>query len=240
MEERVRTLEDFQARWKFYFWASCIIAGLTTTFLGINIHQLREQIDALNTSLRAKRESVENLDLRLQEIRSTAERAFARAGDLEFAVGETKKSALKADEASQLAEAAGKKATTSAEGSLAAAQKAEAVAKTVAENLRRVELIVVELQRRTTTTSIPPTQVNVPKRLKVVINGNYLNIRFEEGDTPYEEVQINQSSYDGVVYVPKGYLAVVSGQSSSSDFIIAKELKGRVVSNLSGSYNNWK
>ncbi len=241
MEERLREVEDFQKRWKFYFWCALVIAGLASVFFGIQVNQVSKKIDELSKSLITKESEVKELEKRLSEIKSTADRAFARAGDLEFAVSETKKAFLSAKESAHEAAAAGDNASQSSEQALKAAQKSEAVSITISKKLREIELMLSDMKK--SINQAPPQKnqsQNKPKELLVEINGSSMNIRFEEGDSPYEKVKLNQNFYEGVVYVPKGYIAIITGYSTFGDFFISNGLKGRVIDNLRGSSNTWK
>jgi len=120
-----------------------------------------------------------------------------------------------------------------------AAKRAEATAKVTESQLRRIEVIVAGLQESLRSTPKSTPTENDLKKLSITINGSMNDIRFSEGPTPYETVKINQSMYDGVIYVPKGFYAEVTGSCSMSTFYIDKELKGRVIDGLKGSMNDW-
>lgn len=239
MEDRLKKVEDFQSRWKFYFWCALVVAGLASVFFGVQINQVSNKIDSLSESLETKKKEVANLEERLIEIQSTANRAFARAGDLEFAVNETKKAFISAKESANEAATAGDNASQFSEKALIAAKKSEAVSATISQKLREIEIILSELKASVNKMPVQTSTKKIPEKLLVEINGNSMTIRFEEGDSPYEKVKLNQNFYEGIVYVPKGYVAIVTGRSNFGKFYLSKELKGRVIDNLNGSSNKW-
>jgi hypothetical protein len=124
---------------------------------------------------------------------------------------------------------------------LNAAQKSKAISTTISQKLRDIEIILSGLNTffKQKSNQVNSTEV-ATKKLPVEINGSRVNIIFEEGVSPYEKVTINQNFYEGIVYVPKGYIAVVTGRTTFGKFYLSKELKGRVIDNLSGSRNKWK
>lgn len=66
-----------------------------------------------------------------------------------------------------------------------------------------------------------------------------MGLRFEQGPSPYTHLKLTQSNYTGIIYVPNGYTARVTGSGSDNHFTVSKELKGRVIDSMTGSNNHW-
>jgi predicted RNase H-like nuclease (RuvC/YqgF family) len=242
MEHRIKDLEDFQNKWKFYFWSAVTIASFASIFFGIQINSALSQTKQLSTELRSKESEVNELEKRIDSITSIAERAYHRAGDLEFAVNETKKALIQTKESAENAERASNGSSEASKLALQASNTSKAIAVTLEEKLRDVELMLIEMKSLLEVTSSGKQNSDQmkPKQFHVQILGSNMDLTFLEGKTPYGDVRLTQSNYDGIVYVPEGYTAIVSGASSNGYFVISKGLNGRVIDKLSGSNNNWK
>jgi hypothetical protein len=242
MEDRIKKLEDFQGKWKFYFWCAVVIASLASIFFGFQMSSALAQTKKLSTELSAKEGEVNELQKRIEAITSLAERAYHRAGDLEFAVNETKKAVTKANESAETAARASTASNDASQQALQASQKSEAISKTLDDKLRNVEVLLAEMKNllERPKKEIALNEDAPLKELLVQVNGSSMDITFEEGSTPYSKIELKQSFYEGIVYVPEGYIAIVTGYCTFSDFTINEQLKGRVVDNLEGSSNKWK
>ena len=235
-EERIAKLEDFQKRWKFYFWAVVIIAGLFCIFFGLKITQAKDYLETISTAHDQLGNELTSLNKKAKESESIAERAYRIAGDLEFAINEAKKSSLNAEAKSAEIALTYKEISKQVDKIKILSTEAKATAKVVESRLRQAEILLANLQ----TVKDKQLQQNEPlKPITVKLNGISMNIRFMEGPNPFENIEINQSGYRGNIFVPKGSSAKITGRVSGSSFIISKELKGRVVDTSSGINNTW-
>lgn len=235
IEDRINELENFQKKWKFYFWATVIISSLAGLFFGFQANDLSKTAKTLQNELANLEERLSKISASANQAESNALRAFTKAGDLEHAISEAQKASNESKKASVLAEEAAKGAALSATEATNYSREASAIARVAETKLRETEKILASY-----TKSIQKTENSTkPKALEVEISGNDMTVRFEPGVSPYEKVSISQSWYTGVVYVPEGYIAHVRGKVLWGNFYVSKELKGRVISHLTGSDNRW-
>jgi hypothetical protein len=244
MEHRVQNLEEFQKKWKFYFWAITILATLTAVFFGVRISDLNGSISNLSNEVATKENRIIELEEKLQKADSVLDHTLMKAGNLSDIINETKKASLEARDASVKADSSSKTASKDANKAFNAATKAEAIAKTVDSRLYKFEKILTKIKAQIETQEIKelPDQTSNKqdmKQFQVQIMGSNVEIIFEEGANLYKEIELTQSNYSGIIYVPVGHIAIVKGMSSNGDFTITKKLKGRVVDQLMGSNNDW-
>lgn len=235
IEERINELENFQRKWKFYFWAAISIGSLAALFFGFQVIDLSKTAKTLRDELVNIEERISKISATANQAESNALRAFAKAGDLEFAISEAQKSSNQAKQASALVEEAAKGAANSATEATKFSREAAAIARVAETKLRETEKILASYTKN----AQDSTKSTTPKALEVVISGNDMSVRFEPGVSPYEKVSISQSWYTGIVYVPDGYIAHVRGNVKWGNFYVSKELKGRVICHLTGSDNQW-
>jgi hypothetical protein len=248
MEDRIKALEDFQRKWKHYLWIVCTIAGIAGVFFNIRISLLREKLEAATSELESRQREIAQLETRTVKAQSKADQAAIKAGDILLAIEESKKASFAAKDASteaksaaQSASSASREANGASLRALEAANKAQATAQVVDGRLHEFEKVLANLQTQISSDRKAVDQAPAdPQTLEVLIEGSNLNITFSEGVTPYKEVKLKQSNYDGTIYVPAGFVAQVKGKTTNSDFVVSERLRGRVVNNLTGSNNNWK
>lgn len=238
MENRIKTLEEFQKKWKFYFWAVVVIGGLAAGLLGWNITIINEKISTLNENISKAEEHLQDLNIKSKVAEKASDNALKQAGDLETALKEARAAYDNAAKAAEQSIDSSKKAIEASNNALNASKESHAISVTVDEKIRRLEKIIADL-KIIKSDSNPSAQSAKTKLFKIKLSGIELKIRFVEGTSPYDEVNLNQSYYQGVVYIPKNMVAKITGDVRYSVFTISKELKGRVIDNTSGIENVW-
>lgn len=237
MEERISTLEAFQKQWKFYFWAAVVIGTLATGALGWNINKINEKLETVNNDLKKAEEHLNDLHIKSNVAEKASDNALKQAGDLDTALFEAQSAYKKASEAAEKSIKSSKDAMTASENALKASNESRAISSTVDQKIRQLEVIIAELKTIKTDRNITPVKSEKP--FLVNLSGTSLYINFLEGDTPYDDVTLNQSYYRGTIFIPKNRIAKITGDIEYCSFKIAKELKGRVIDNTKGSSNYW-
>lgn len=237
MEERISSLEEFQKKWKFYFWAVVVVGTLTTAVLGWNVNQINVKLEELNIDLKKAEEHLNDLHIKSNVAEKASDNALRQAGDLDSALIEAKSAYNKASDAADKSVKSSKDAIMASENALKASNESRAISAAVDQKIRQLEVIIAEV--KTIKSNITTTTTHSEKPFLVNLSGTSLHVNFVEGDTPYDDVTLNQSYYRGTIYIPKNRIAKVTGAIEYCTFTIAQELKGRVIDNTKGSSNRW-
>ena len=75
------------------------------------------------------------------------------------------------------------------------------------------------------------------KVILVSVSGMGSKVTLREGVTSLRKVNLSSMDYEGTVYIPKGYSAVVTSTGMDVTIFISPELRGRVSVNAGGMNN---
>lgn len=235
MEQRLNKLEEFQKKWRFYFWSSVVLMGLLGAFFGWKIHDLHKVLDDMSDEKNKLIHELKIIRKKAIEAESISKNAYLIAGNLQTAVNEAKKASHNAENKSSEVAKMHKDILQKVNEIKKISQEASAIAKVVESRLRQSEIILAKIKK----SKLKKQPKNALKKMTVNIEGSFMMIKFIEGPNPFNNIKINQSSYRGNVYIPKGYSAKVEGNTRGSFFIVSQELKGRVINSTTGFFNKW-
>lgn len=182
-----------------------------------------------------------------------------------LALEEIKNAVNRIEGSSTNAEASSKKAMDSAEATRvilsevqesvtkasAAARRAEAVATEADKKFRQLDVTLAEAtahldaERDKMIAKVRDEarahQSKAPEQdaqfILVSVSGMGSKVTLREGMTSLRTVNISAMDYDGTVYIPKGYSAVVTSTAMDVTIFISPEMKGRVSVNAGGMNN---
>jgi chromosome segregation ATPase len=198
----------------------------------------------------------------LQEAVGASQRASSQAAqhsqEAQHSLTEIKETVVRIEASSMNAEASSKKAMDLTEATQAlltkvqeavgtasnAAQRAEAIAFESDKKFRQLDTTIDDMITRLTAlaatrqeTRTQQPQDEEPKVILVNISAMRSKVTLREGSTSLRRVNLTSMDYEGTVYVPKGYSAVVKCTAMDSTIFISSELKGRVTVNDIGMRN---
>jgi chromosome segregation ATPase len=198
----------------------------------------------------------------LQEAVGASQCASSQAAqhsqEAQHSLTEIKETVVRIEASSMNAEASSKKAMDLTEATQAlltkvqeavgtasnAAQRAEAIAFESDKKFRQLDTTIDDMITRLTAlaatrqeTRTQQPQDEEPKVILVNISAMRSKVTLREGSTSLRRVNLTSMDYEGTVYVPKGYSAVVKCTAMDSTIFISSELKGRVTVNDIGMRN---
>ncbi|MEA3479524.1 MAG: hypothetical protein U9R60_15175 [Bacteroidota bacterium] len=83
MENRLIKIEDFTRKWKFYFWAVVVVAGIVSAIFGFKIHSINSSFDRWANKFENFDKRINNYDKNLSEFNKQIKNLISIAEEAE-------------------------------------------------------------------------------------------------------------------------------------------------------------
>lgn len=268
IEDRIKKLEIFQSRWKWYFWLTVVTAGLFGIFFHFDIRSYRGSVDTTQSNFNKSietiqiqqetlRENIQNLQRSADDASSTAKNALLLAGDVEDYVLQIRNIQV---EVKALAHEIQKLNETTVEASTDA-KKANQSAQTALENIKKevdgLKLMVADFNAdlEAFRSDLDPnaldlSSLNPSKDLDYVqihfADGSFsfpswVEIRIKEGDPPSDYIEFQSHNIKADIFIPEGKNLRITGKVSFAEFIVTEGLSNRVINELEIAFSTrWR
>lgn len=284
IEKRIEALESWKKSLVHRWGLALFVVAVAGVFFQLQSCRIDSRIASLDEQIKARAGELAKIEAAAKAAEQTADRAMARAGDLQEAVGASQRASSQAAQFSQEsrlalteikdavtrieasstnAEASSKKAMDSSQATralltevqeavaraTAAAQRAEAVATEAEKKFRQLDVALVDATTRLAAerdrvvaamkqeARAQQPQDEESKVILVSVSGMGSKVTLREGVTSLRKVNLSSMDYEGTVYIPKGYSAVVTSTGMDVTIFISPELRGRVSVNAGGMNN---
>jgi len=284
IEKRIEALESWKKSLVHRWGLTLFVVAVAGVFFQLQSCRIDSRIASLDEQIKARAGELAKIEAAAKAAEQTADRAMARAGDLQEAVGASQRASSQAAQFSQEsrlalteikdavtrieasstnAEASSKKAMDSSQATralltevqeavaraTAAAQRAEAVATEAEKKFRQLDVALVDATTRLAAerdrvvaamkqeARAQQPQDEESKVILVSVSGMGSKVTLREGVTSLRKVNLSSMDYEGTVYIPKGYSAVVTSTGMDVTIFISPELRGRVSVNAGGMNN---